>query len=175
MYRSTWSRSSCLFVCTLPWVPSCSVCCLSLMAASLPFLSPLLHLLSFLPACMTNSTEIPDCGRPKPAAPPPAFSWQDGSCLTFNRECFARQLGLGENRRGERWKLDPAYSTVKGPTAATSGLLFGPTPQRSGTRRRFHGKLRERVTERKVTVVLSEHDSALLNANTGAAKTCVIY
>lgn len=55
---------------------------------------PLLHLLSFFSVCMTNSKEIPNCGRRKPAAPPPAFSWQDGSCLTFNHECFARQLGL---------------------------------------------------------------------------------
>lgn len=68
-------------------------------------LSPLLHLLSFFSVCMTNSKEIPNCGRTQPAAPPPAFSWQDGSCLTFNRECFARQLGLGEIQWGNSWNL----------------------------------------------------------------------
>lgn len=56
-------------------------------------------------ACMTNSKEIPNCGRPKPAAPPPAFSWQKTSCLTFNGECFARQLGLGEIQRGNSGNL----------------------------------------------------------------------
>lgn len=66
---------------------------------------PLLHLLSFFSVCMTNSKEIPNCGRPKPAAPPPAFSWQDGSCLTFNHECFARQLGLRESQWGNRRNL----------------------------------------------------------------------
>lgn len=73
-----------------------------------PILYPLpllLHLLSFFSVCMTNSKEIPNCGRPKPAAPPPAFSWQDGSCLTFNHECLARQLGLGEIQRGNSRNL----------------------------------------------------------------------
>lgn len=67
--------------------------------------SPLLHLLSFFSVCMTNSEKIPNCGRPEPAAPPPAFSWQDGSCLTFNHECFARQLGLGEIQWGNSGNL----------------------------------------------------------------------
>lgn len=70
-----------------------------------PFLSPLpvlLHLLSFFSVCMTNSAEIPNCGCPKPATPPPAFSWQDGSCLTFNHECFARQLGPEGDSVGEQ-------------------------------------------------------------------------
>lgn len=63
---------------------------------SLAALPLLLHLLSFFSECMTNSKEIPNCGHPKPAAPPPAFSWQDGSCLTFNHECLASKLGLRE-------------------------------------------------------------------------------
>lgn len=97
------------------FIPTVSFCPrdVSLMIASRPS-SPLfpllLHLLSFFSVCMTNSEEIPNCGRPKPAAPPPAFSWQDGSCLTFNHECFARQLGLGEIRRGETeetWAGEP--------------------------------------------------------------------
>lgn len=58
--------------------------------------SPSSYICFHFSVCMTSSKEIPNCGRLKPAAPPPAFSWQKMSCLTFNGECFARQLGLGE-------------------------------------------------------------------------------
>lgn len=75
-----------------------------------PFLSttplpPCSYICFHFSACMTNSKEIPNCGRPKPAAPPPAFSWQKKSCLTLNGECFARQLGLGEIQRGNSGNL----------------------------------------------------------------------
>ncbi|CAB1447971.1 unnamed protein product [Pleuronectes platessa] len=43
---------------------------------------------------------------------------QDGSCLTFNRECFARQLGLGDIQRGERTKFKAA--PVAGPPTSQS-------------------------------------------------------
>lgn len=67
--------------------------------------SPRSYICFHFSACMTNSKEIPNCGRPKPAAPPSAFSWQKTSCLTFNGECFARQLGLGEIQRGNSGNL----------------------------------------------------------------------
>lgn len=79
--------------------------------------SPRSYICFHFSACMTNSKEIPNCGRPKPAAPPPAFSWQKKSCLTFNGECFARQLGLGEIQWGNSGNLIgwAVQRTVKSP------------------------------------------------------------
>lgn len=94
-----------------------------LLSFSLPpsCLSLLLHLLSFFPMRMTNSKEIPNSGPPKPAPPPPSFSWQDGSCLTLNHDGFARQLGLREIQKVNRGNLiwRSRQNTVKTPSRWT--------------------------------------------------------
>ena len=98
----------------LAWICFYRISCLSelhlgivfSLLPSLPLLFPPCSYICFhFSACVTNSKEIPNCGRPKPAAPPPAFSWQKTLCLAFNGECFARLLGLGEIQWGNSGNL----------------------------------------------------------------------
>lgn len=94
----------------MSWICFFSISCLRELRFADCFHSPSLssprsYICFHFSACMTNSKEIPNCGRPKPAAPPPAFSWQKKSCLTFIGECFARQLGLGEIQWGNGGNL----------------------------------------------------------------------